>query len=65
MMRITLTLMALVNVIAAASLMGSALALGQPLMKSAWPFISLTAANLFGAWICGPNKKPKKHPLRP
>jgi len=65
MMRIVLILMSVVSVLTAASHMGIALVFEQPLMKYAWPFILLAAANLLGAWICGPSKKPKKHLIRP
>ena len=65
MMRIILILMAMVSVLTAASHMGIALVFEQPLMKYAWPFASLAAANLLGAWICGPSKTPRKHLIRP
>ena len=65
MMRIILILMAGGSVLTAASHMGIALVFEQPLMKYAWPFVSLAAANLFGAWVCGPSKTPRKHLIRP
>jgi len=64
-MRIILTILAVLCVLIAASHIGIALVFEQPLMKYAWPFVSLAAANLFCAWVCGPSGKPRKHLIRP
>ena len=65
MMRIILIFMAVLSILKAASHVGTAVIFEKPPMGYAWPFILLAAANLFGAWICGPSKKPKKHLIRP
>lgn len=65
MMRIILIFMAVLSILTAASHVGTAVIFEKPPMGYAWPFILLAAANLLGAWICGPSKKPKKHLMRP